>query len=89
MRCSAPPAIDESPSTLSYRANTASTTSSSNTEIEPAKPQFMVCCTWSMISWATMISLRPPSSAGTIKKPTAVTNTMMAPAATPGIESGK
>jgi hypothetical protein len=42
-----------------------------------------------MISCVIMISLRPPSSCGKMKKPIAVTKTMIAPAATPGIESGK
>jgi hypothetical protein len=42
-----------------------------------------------MISCVIMVSRRPPSSAGTMKKPIAVTKTMMAAAATPGSESGK
>ena len=36
-----------------------------------------------------MVSRRPPSNAGTMKKPIAVTNTMIAAAATPGSDSGK
>ncbi|MNL64281.1 hypothetical protein D3C87_1884810 [compost metagenome] len=55
----------------------------------PAKPQFIVCCTWSMMICVIMVSWRPPSSAGTMKNPIAVTNTMIAAAATPGSDCGK
>ena len=42
-----------------------------------------------MMICVIIVSLRPPSSAGVMKKPMAVTNTMMAAAATPGIDKGK
>ena len=42
-----------------------------------------------MISWVIIVSIRPPSRAGTMKKPMADTKTMIAAAATPGSDSGK
>ena len=42
-----------------------------------------------MITCEIIVSRRPPSSAGVMKKPSAVMNTMSPAAATPGSESGK
>ena len=83
------PVSDAKPKTRSYSTNTTSTTVSSSTEMAPASPQFSVCCTWSMINWVIIVSFRPPSRAGTMKKPMADTKTMIADAATPGSDSGK
>ena len=84
-----PPVSVDSPIKRSYSTNTISTVTSSNSEIAPAKPQFSVCSTWSMINCVIMVWCGPPSSAGVMKKPSAVTNTMIAAAATPGSDSGK
>ncbi|KAG0735276.1 hypothetical protein G6F24_018756 [Rhizopus arrhizus] len=70
-------------------AKTTSPPTSSSTDTAPANSQFMVCWTWSMMICVIIVSLRPPSSAGVMKQPMAVTPTMMAAAAPPGLARGK
>ena len=67
----------------------ASTVTRSSSEIAPANPQFNTSWMWKMMSWTSIVSLRPPSRAGVMKKPSAVMNTSRPPAATPGTDSGK
>ena len=67
----------------------ASTVTRSRSEIAPAKAQFSTSWIWKMMSWTIIVSLRPPSRAGVMKKPSAVMNTSSPPAATPGTDRGK
>ena len=58
-------------------------------ESAPAKDQFSSSCTWVMMSWASIVSWRPPRKAGTMKKPSEEMKTSSPAAATPGRESLK